>query len=197
MKDWLAVHWVTGAMFMCGALLLVVPVVPGGAERIIYLAGPLYMLHQVEEHFGDRFRTYVNSRVFGVEALTVADVLWINLPGVWGINLLALYAAQWLAPGWGLCALYLILLNGIAHVGMAVALRGYNPGLGTGVALFIPFGILGLVTVPATTAQHLFGLAVAVLVHAGIVAVVKRNAARAAQVRGGEPGRAPPSAISP
>ncbi len=35
------------------------------------------MLHQLEEHWGDRFRSYVNNTVFGgVEALTVADVLW-------------------------------------------------------------------------------------------------------------------------
>lgn len=179
MQKWLATHWVAGAAFMCGALLLVLPVTGGGAERIIYLAGPIYMFHQMEEHLGDRFRTFVNTRVFGgIEALTVADVLWINLPGVWGINLLALYAAHWLAPGWGLAALYLILLNGIAHVGMAVGLRGYNPGLGTAVVLFIPFGIYGIAAVPGTLAQNLFGLAVAVLVHAAIMVAVKRNAVR-------------------
>lgn len=179
MKDSLAAHWVTGAMFMCGALLLVLPVLPGGPERIIYLAGPLYMLHQVEEHLGDRFRTFVNTRVFGVEALTVADVLWVNLPGVWGLNLAALYAAAALGPGWGLAAVYLILLNGISHIGMAVALRSYNPGLVTGAALFVPFGLWGIASVPGTMAQQAFGLAVAVAVHAAIMVTVKRNAARA------------------
>lgn len=179
-KAWLAAHWVTGAVFMGAALLLLAPLMPGGAERIIYLAGPIYMLHQVEEHVGDRFRTYVNTRVFhGIEALTVADVLWINLLGVWGLNLAALYAAHLLAPGWGLAALYLIVLNGIAHLGMAVALRGYNPGLVSAVAVFLPFGVYGIAMVPGTLAQHLFALAVAVVVHGVIALEVRRNAARA------------------
>lgn len=180
MKDWLAARWVTGATFMCAALLLVLPAMPAGPVRIIYLASPLYMLHQVEEHLGDRFRRFVNTRMFGgVNALTVSDVLWINLPGVWGLNLLALYAALWLAPGWGLAALYLMLVNGIAHLGMMVRLRGYNPGLASAIALFLPFSVFGLVVVPGTLPQHLFGLAVALVVHGAIMLVVKRNAARA------------------
>ncbi len=180
MKDWLAARWVTGAIFMCAALLLVLPAMPAGAVRIIYLAGPLYMLHQVEEHLGDRFRRFVNTRLFGgVEALTVADVLWINLPGVWGINLVALYAALWLAPGWGVAALYLILINGIAHIGMMLVLRRYNPGLVSAALLFVPFSVFGLAVVPASPLQQMLGLALAIVVHGAIVAVVKRNAARA------------------
>lgn len=180
MKEWLAAHWVTGAMFMCGALALVSFVFPPGPERIIYLAGPLYMFHQVEEHLGDRFRLFVNRKVFGgLEALSVGDVLWINLPGVWGINLVALYAAVLAGPGWGLAALYLILLNGIAHMGMAVGLRRYNPGLATGALLFVPFSLYGLLHVPGTLAQQVIGLAVAVGVHAAIIVRVKGNAARA------------------
>ncbi|MFG1478653.1 HXXEE domain-containing protein [Xanthobacter sp. V4C-4] len=186
MRGWLADHWVTGALFMSGALFALAPLFPGGAERVIFLAGPLYMAHQVEEHWGDRFRRFVNTRVFGgVEALTVADVLWINLPGVWGINLAALYAARLLAPGWGLAAIYLIGLNGLAHVAMAVRLRAYNPGLWSGVALFVPFGLLGLAIVPGTLAQHLFALAVALLVHGAILVRVKHNAARGRPVPGG------------
>ncbi len=180
MKGWLAARWVTGAMFMCGALLLVLPAMPAGSVRLIYLAGPLYMLHQVEEHLGDRFRRYVNTRMFGgVEALTVADVLWINLPGVWGLNLLALYAALWFAPGWGLAAFYLMLVNGIAHLAMMIKLRDYNPGLASAALLFVPFSLFGLVVVPGSLLQHLFGLAVALVVHAAIMVVVKRNAASA------------------
>src|SRR5262245_51651368 len=96
-KSWLETHWVAGALFMASALLLLLPTGAGGgaAMLLIYLASPIYMLHQIEEHTGDRFRQFVNRTVFGgVEALTVSDVLWINLPGVWGMNLLALYAAH-------------------------------------------------------------------------------------------------------
>lgn len=179
-KTWLAAHWVTGAIFMCGALVLVAPVMPGGPERLIYLAGPLYMFHQVEEHYNDRFRSFVNTHVFhGVEALSVADVLWINLPGVWGVNLAALYLAYFVGAGWGVVVFYFVLVNGLSHIVAAVLLRRYNPGLITGVVLFIPFSVLGIATVPATWPQRMLALAAAVAIHAAILAVVKRNAVRA------------------
>ena len=59
------------------------------------------MFHQVEEHTGDRFRNFVNQKIFGgMEALNHAAVLWINLPGVWGVGLLSVYAATYLGMGW-------------------------------------------------------------------------------------------------
>lgn len=182
-RQWLEKHWVAGALFMGVALVLLVPVVTAGNDRpvlLIYLAQAVYMLHQVEEHTGDRFRTFVNNRVFGgVEALTVGDVLWINLPGVWGVNLLSLYAALYAGPGYGLAAPYLILVNGIAHLGMAAKLRCYNPGLVTGVVLFFPFAIASLVLIPATPAQHALGFAIALAIHAVIAIHAKIRAGAA------------------
>ncbi|MBA4789856.1 MAG: HXXEE domain-containing protein, partial [Rhizobiales bacterium] len=180
-KAWLQAHWVAGALFMAGLLLLLVPFFwADRALLLVYLAAPIYMLHQLEEHWGDRFRTFVNRTVFGgVEALTVADVLWVNLPGVWGLNLLALYAAAACGPGWGLSAAYLILVNGIAHVGMAARFRCYNPGLVSGALVFIPFGIASIVLIPATPLQQVVGLAVSLLIHGAIIVLVKRNVAHA------------------
>lgn len=71
-KDWLEKHWVAGAIFMGAVQMLLLPVVVVGNDRsvlLIYLASGI-LIHQVEEHTGDRFRSYVNSKVFGgVEAL--------------------------------------------------------------------------------------------------------------------------------
>lgn len=180
--SWLEKHWVAGAGFMAGALLLVLPGMESGLPlRLVYLAGPLYMLHQIEEHTGDRFRTFVNNTVFGGrQALSVADVLLINLPGVWGLNLLAFYAALAFGPEWGLAAAYLILVNGIAHVGMAVRFRRYNPGLYSGAAAFIPFGLISLILIPAGALEHIVGLLISLLVHAGIMLRVKANTEGAA-----------------
>lgn len=180
-KAWLQAHWVAGAIFMAGLLLLLLPFFwADRAMLLVYLASPLYMLHQIEEHWGDRFRAFVNRTVFGgVEALTVADVLWVNLPGVWGLNLLALYAAAAFGTGWGLAAGYLILVNGIAHVGMGARFRCYNPGLVSGTVAFIPFGIASLILIPATATQHVVGLAVSLIIHGAIVVLVARNAAAA------------------
>jgi hypothetical protein len=170
------------------ALLLLLPTGAGGSGAIllIFLATPIYMLHQIEEHTGDRFRRYVNRTVFGgVEALSVSDVLWINLPGVWGMNLLALYAAHFIDIGWGLAAGYLMLINGIAHVGMAARFKGYNPGLVTGVVLFIPLGLLTALLVPASALQQVVGFLIAVVIHAAIIVRVKSNVAAAQHASAG------------
>ncbi|MCG6207936.1 HXXEE domain-containing protein [Rhodopseudomonas sp. HC1] len=185
MIRYLEAHWVAAALCMGVALLLLLPLgVPGGdrALLLIYLASPIYMLHQVEEHLGDRFRRYVNSVVFGgVEALTPGDVLLINLPGVWGINLAALYATYFIEPGWGLAAAYLILVNGLTHVGMAAHLRSYNPGLASAALVFVPFGLFAVLTIPATALQHTVALAIAIGIHAAI-ALHARHRARAGRV---------------
>ncbi|MBS0249971.1 MAG: HXXEE domain-containing protein [Proteobacteria bacterium] len=182
-KSWLEAHWVAGAVFMSLALLLLVPVGIGDGSRsllLIFLASPIYMLHQVEEHTGDRFRAYINGTVFGgVQALSVADVLWINLPGVWGLNFAALYAAHFIDVGWGVAAGYLILINGIAHIGMAARFRGYNPGLATGVFVFVPFGLALILLVPATHLQNVIGFAIGIAIHAAIAVRANLNASAA------------------
>ena len=193
-KSWLEAHWVAGALFMGTALLLLLPTGAGGGEAMlfIFLASPIYMLHQVEEHTGDRFRRYVNRTVFGgVEALSVGDVLWINLPGVWGLNLLALYAAHFIDVGWGLAASYLMLINGVAHVGMAARFKGYNPGLVSGILVFIPVGLASVLLVSATPLQQFVGFAIALVIHAAIIVRVKSNVAAAHHA----PGHMPAAAV--
>lgn len=186
-KSWLEAYWVAGALFMGLAFLLLAPVgVAGEGEALllIFLASPVYMLHQVEEHTRDRFRAYINGTVFGgVQALSVADVLWINLPGVWGLNFAALYAARFIDVGWGVAAGYLILINGIAHIGMAARFRGYNPGLATGALLFVPFGLALILLVPATPLQNAVGFAIALAVHAAIAVRANLNASAARRTK--------------
>ncbi len=176
LKSWLQTHWVACALVTGLMLLALVPI--GIGDRgwpitLIYLALPVYMLHQVEEHWGDRFRNFVNTKLFdGVEVLTTGDVLWINLPGVWGVTLLSLYAAHFGSVGNGLAAPYLMLVNAIAHGAMVKRTGRYHPGLISAVALFLPLGLASLVVVPATLGQHALGLVVALLIHAAIVGVV-------------------------
>lgn len=186
LADRLAATWVAGALFMAGALLALVPLLAATwtlGLLLIFLHAPAYMLHQVEEHTGDRFRRFVNQLVFGgVEALTTPAVLWINLPGVWGLNLAALYAAFAAGAGWGLAAPYLVVVNGVTHIAGALRMRGYNPGLWTGLVLFLPLGLATLLLVPATLGQHMLGLAIALAIHAAIVVHVARRAVRVASL---------------
>jgi len=46
--------------------------------------------------------------------------------------------------GFGLVAVYLVILNGLIHAVQEVISRGYNPGLGTAIILFLPLGAYGI-----------------------------------------------------
>lgn len=165
-------------------LLAVLPLFAGNGSPAlvaVFLQLPAYMVHQVEEHAGDRFRRFVNKHVAKVpNALTTAAVVVINVPLVWGVELVALYLARFVAIGWGLIAIYLTLVNAVVHIVGAAVLRGYNPGLVTAVLVFLPLGIWGLVVVAkapgVTVLQHVIGLAFAVLAHVALAAWVLRRA---------------------
>lgn len=183
---WLTSRWVPAAGFMAAALFAILPLLYAVYALplvLIFLHSPGYMLHQVEEHTGDRFRTFVNKRIFGGrDALSVAAVLVINIPVVWGLNLIALYAAYLWGPGYGLVAPYAMLLNGATHIGAAVRFRCYNPGLMTSVILFLPLSLWTIfASGPVDASFHYAALGLAVMVHALIIANVflriRRNAA--------------------
>ncbi|HLJ45647.1 MAG TPA: HXXEE domain-containing protein [Bryobacteraceae bacterium] len=185
--NWLNRHWVPASLCMALMLLALFPIMSlrwGGFFLLIYLQMPFYMLHQVEEHTNDRFRKFVNERVFhGVEALSPAAILWINIPGVWGVVLLALYGAAFFGPGWGLSAVYLAVVNGLTHVMGALISRSYNPGLWTSIVLFLPAGALALVEASRMSSimpvHHVVGLGVALGIHVVIVGYARARAASA------------------
>lgn len=188
MSVWLYRYWVSAALIMGIFLCLLLPALGQSWSMqllLIYLLIPVYMFHQVEEHTGDRFREYVNRMFGGVEALTPEAVLVINIPGVWGVGLLALYAALFFGTGWGLAPIYLVLVNAVIHVAGAIARRAYNPGLWTALVLFLPLGAIALWSVNSTpgvsTAQNVVGLAIAILIH---VAIVIHTGARAKRLAG-------------
>ncbi len=135
----------------------------------VWLMLPIYMLHQLEEHDADRFRLFVNKNFGGGrELLTPLAVFIINIPGVWG-GIAASWALAWyVRPGLGLIAIYLVLVNAVAHIGAWLALRRYNPGLWTAILLFFPLGGLAwrvMQDASPTKADHLIGLASAVGFH--------------------------------
>lgn len=176
-------HWVAGAGFMALALLAPLLLV---AEHwpswlvLLYLHSPGYMIHQVEEHVDDRFRAFVNERVFGgVEALTTFDVIWINVGCVWCINLAALYLGRAFGPGYALVAPYLMLINGSAHIASVLRFGGYNPGLITTIMILLPLSGAALWLMPGSAMQHGVAVATAVGLH-GLIAFVAFSRARIA-----------------
>jgi Protein of unknown function with HXXEE motif len=184
-SDWFLHNWMY-AGFLAGLFLLaVVPIFAaaiGLPLLLVYLQLPVYMLHQLEEHYDDRFRKYVNDFLAGGrEALSTPAVVVINVVGVWVVILIALYLSRFVGLGLGLIAIYLTLVNALVHIVQAAVQRGYNPGLATAVALFLPVGIWGLMVVSATpgvtTTDHVVGVAVAILIQVAIVAYIKQRVA--------------------
>lgn len=177
-------QWPEAAAFAACFLLALLPIVwsEGGlAAMLIYVQLPVYMLHQLEEHHGDRFRLYINGRL-GSEVLTRPATFAINLLGVWVAMLASFLLAYYVNPAWGLIAIYVTAVNAFVHLAGAIAARGYNPGLATAIALFAPLSIWAIVgvnhtyEVPGTI--QLAALALAVLSHLAIIAYVVRRRQR-------------------
>lgn len=185
MQRWLNQHWVPIALCLAIGLILLLPILGmqwNSAWLLTFALLPVYMFHQVEEHTGDHFRRFVNRKLFGgIEALTPLAVLWINLPGVWGLGLACIYAASFAGIGWGLGIVYLVLVNAVMHIVAAIAWREYNPGLWTTLLLFVPLGAFTLVKVNEVPGvewfHHAVGVALAVLIHVAIVIHTWRRAA--------------------
>lgn len=182
---WFFRNWMYTGIVAAAFLLALAPVIAGRLELAllaVYLLLPVYQLHQLEEHYHDRFRRFANTVLAGGrEALTTPAVVFINVFGVWALNIVVLYLARFVDVGLGLVAVYLTLVNALTHVGAAVALRRYNPGLVTAVVLFLPVGLWALSvlsrTPGVTWVDQATGLAVALLVHAAIIVHVKRRIA--------------------
>ncbi len=120
------------------------------SERTLFAALlVLYFFHQIEEHlWPGGFRQFADAHIFhsGNDnwPVDMGGTALVNIGYVWlPIGLAALFpeTLRWLGLAW----IGLTLINGIIHVVAAIALRIYNPGLVTGLALFISFTVFVLV----------------------------------------------------
>ncbi len=176
-------NWVYGG-FLAGLLLLLLAPLficawPATLAAAFFCL-PAYMLHQYEEHDNDRFRVFVNRLLGnGREVLTVPAVFMINVPGVWGVMVVAFWLAARVDPGLVLIAVYLPLINAVIHITQAAVARSYNPGLVSAVVIFLPLCIWCLVVVQRSgygpPTMHAVGVAAAVAIHAIIIIPVLRN----------------------
>lgn len=184
---WLIVkwQWPYATLFAAGFLALLAPLVfhfAGLALGLVFIQLPIYMLHQYEEHAGDRFRQWVNNMIGGGrELLTPGATFWINSLLVWGVDLVALYLACFVDLSLGLIAIYLPMLNAFGHIVPGIVKRQCNPGLLTSVALFLPVGAPSAYFVSRAAESgiqaHLLALGVAIAVHGLIIAHVRRRMA--------------------
>ena len=186
-------NWVYGGA-LAGVLLLVLsPLLVAGWPPPLaatFLLLPAYMIHQYEEHEGDRFRRFFNETIGkGFDVLSPRAVFITNVPGVWGVIASSLYGAALLGLGWALVAAYLVLVNAVVHVVHAAIFSRYNPGLFTALVVFLPLGVLALVLIEraggGSLAYHAIGLASAVAIHAAVLVHVRRKLLALERMRGG------------
>ena len=178
----LIANWVYGGFLAGLLLLLLTPVLvhPWPVSLVTtFLCLPVYMVHQYEEHDNDRFRLFVNQKIGKRRVgLSLLAVFVIKVPGVWGVIGISLALAATVSAGFGLVTVYLVLLNGTIHVVQAVISRGYNPGLGTAIILFLPLGGYGISAIQqaggGTALMHMIGLSTAIGIHVAIIVHVFR-----------------------
>jgi hypothetical protein len=176
-------QWPYASLFAAGFLGVLAPFVfryAGTALALVYLQLPIYMLHQYEEHAGDRFRKWVNDLIGqGREVLTPIATFWINSLFVWLLDLVALYLACFVNLSLGLIAIYMSTVNAFGHIVPALLKKQSNPGLWTSVFVFLPVGVLSAGVVSGSGGcglyDHLLALGVVLAAHGLIIAHVRRR----------------------
>lgn len=194
----LVCHWVYGGALSGLLLLGLTPTLTQGwpvGAVLTFLTLPIYMLHQYEEHDGDRFRRFVNlTMAGGRDALTPLGVFVINIFGVWLPLALCIVLARSLDAGYGVFAGWLLIVNAALHVVTALRGKSYNPGLVTALLLFLPLGaaVLAGTWHAASSVQIATGLTLAVVLHAAIMIHMKMRIAALHTIplaEGGQHGR--------
>jgi hypothetical protein len=142
---------------------------------LVALVGPLYMIHQFEEHGidlrGDRYHfmtelcTTLGHRSLETCPADPAFIIAVNCGAVW-IAGLAAFATRHRNPMIGACAWGIPIVNAVAHLGPAIGRQEYNSGVATSLLLFVPFAVL---TVRALRAERLIdGVRLAAMIGCGI-----------------------------
>jgi len=126
-------------------------------RRVALVLLVAYLVHQFEEHGCDALgRSYAfqapANEVLGPTLgcapgsecpLTVEAIYWVNVVLVWWPFCLALVLGRE-RPYLVVCAAGIVVANAIAHLVPVALGHGYNPGLLTAAALFLPVGVWAL-----------------------------------------------------
>ncbi len=111
-------------------------------NRIFWAIFGAAILHVVEEYLfpGGFMRTMKNFRPKYSAFVTVPFAIIVN--GIFLVMCLAaaLFAAR--RPLFSLAIAATVFLNGLIHVGAAARLKGYAPGVLSGVILYLPLGFV-------------------------------------------------------
>lgn len=115
-------------------------------QSLLWLHFAFLLLHQFEEYsFPGKFKEFYNTNIWNKNPITKFR---LNNKGILLVNVILAWTFYLIAAIMGGKTIFLTIglvgisiLNGLMHTIMFFKLRKYNPGLITGLLLFIPFGI--------------------------------------------------------
>jgi hypothetical protein len=143
-----------------------------------WLFPPAYVIHATEEFLGGGALAAATSTNLKGVNLNAKQFLIIN-----GIAFLILIVAIVLPhifrfPEWMLVCLGTILsINAVSHTVSTVMMREYNPGVITGLLIFLPLGAITLLGLKSrmSTRRYLTAVAVGIAVHGIIMLLALRG----------------------
>lgn len=130
-----------------------------------------YLIHITEEYLGGgALRAAQGTNLNGVD-FTASQFLFINSITFLLLLLLIILSQKFKFPEWTLvCLGTIFFINAVSHIAYSVVTAEYNPGLITGLLIFMPLGVLTLVRLRAkmSTRRYLIAMTVGIVIH-GIV----------------------------
>lgn len=195
-RTWVLDNWMRAGLVTAIVLLALLPLFWDRSELALLLTFvllPIYMIHQYEEHAHGRFIADTNATIGkGYPVFTPESVFVINIGAVWALFIAVFYLATYVELGLALIPAYLVAVNALTHVAGTLALRRYNAGLYTALALFIPWSVPLIFyisdRIDSVWLYNILGMVVALAVHAAILGYALHR--RSALAGAGPPGMA-------
>lgn len=147
-----------GGMFAVGIIVAILAnskhILP--IESLMWIHFAMMLFHQFEEYsIPGKFKEFYNANIWNKNPITKFQlndkgILVVNVALAWtGYFIAAIYGQKILWLTIGLAGVTIV--NGIMHTLMFILLRKYNPGLITGLLMFIPFGLFLLIKIQGNT----------------------------------------------
>lgn len=136
-----------------------------------WLFPPAYLLHATEEFLGGGALSAATSANLKGVNLNARQFLMINSIAFLILILAIVLPRLFKFPEWMLvCLGTIISINAISHTVSTVVMRAYNPGVITGLLIFMPLGAVTLLGLKArmSTRRYLTAMALGLVVH-GII----------------------------
>ena len=168
MKEFLFKNWAKMGIVSAFFILTLLVFYPGSSYWspvwLFWLHVPVYMFHQFEEYvYPGGFKERLNETLGSAGSdfpLNDERSFWINVPFVWvAMPLAAIIGLRVVIIPSTLVAIS--TLNGLLHVGMAIRIKRYNPGLIASFFLNVPLGCYTFILLFQSDAATLEALSIA------------------------------------